>query len=340
MVKVSVIIPNYNRQDIIGETINNILSQSLMPHEVIVIDDGSTDNSINVLKSFGDRLTIIQQENKGPGAARNQGIQIATGDFIQFMDSDDLTSLNKLEYQANELIEHDADIVYGPWLKTFICEHRLQLKNVVLQQNSIPKNKNIIASFLTGWSLVFQSCLFRTDFIKKVGLYRTDMLTGEDSEFFFRMLLQSSKIIYESKTLTLYRLNDYGKLTASGSQSIGRVTDWARFQTIVIELCTHSQELYPFIQHPKFLVDVWKTYRLIKQYDSSNIEISAILRKFLENSSYYNYLPLISRTFEIKSGLQERILGHRWNSDYQVNKISSEQESMIKELGFDLVFID
>gem|GEM_PF-5011888 len=69
--KVSVVIPNFNRAGIIGETIENMLRQSLPPHEVIVVDDGSTDNSAGVIRSFGSRVKLIQQENKGPGAARN-----------------------------------------------------------------------------------------------------------------------------------------------------------------------------------------------------------------------------------------------------------------------------
>src|ERR1700677_1213804 len=95
--KVSVIIPNFNREALIGETISNLLNQTMAPDEIIVIDDGSKDKSVEVIRSFGDQLTLIQQTNQGPGAARNAGLRIATGEFIQFQDSDDLYSRNKLE---------------------------------------------------------------------------------------------------------------------------------------------------------------------------------------------------------------------------------------------------
>src|SRR5579864_366780 len=94
---VSVIVPNYNRETLIGETISNLLAQTLPPSEIIVVDDGSTDKSVDVIRSFGDKIKLIQQSNQGPGAARNAGLRIATGDFIQFQDSDDLFSLNKIE---------------------------------------------------------------------------------------------------------------------------------------------------------------------------------------------------------------------------------------------------
>ncbi len=88
MSAVSVIIPNYNRAAIIGETIENMLSQTLTPHEIIIVDDGSNDNSLEVLKKFGNKIQLITQSNKGPGAARNAGLAVATGTYIQFMDSD------------------------------------------------------------------------------------------------------------------------------------------------------------------------------------------------------------------------------------------------------------
>src|SRR5579859_1319636 len=101
--KVSVIVPNYNRETLVGETISNLLAQTLPPFQIIVVDDGSTDKSVDVIRSFGGTVKLIQQPNQGPGAARNAGLKIAAGDFVQFQDSDDLLSLNKIETQAKLL---------------------------------------------------------------------------------------------------------------------------------------------------------------------------------------------------------------------------------------------
>src|SRR5262245_27872009 len=111
---VSVIIPNYNRAALVGETIDNMLAQSLPPAEVIVVDDGSVDDSVAVIDSFVNRVKLIRQPNRGPGAARNAGLEIATGDFIQFMDSDDLASLNKLEDQVALLNRTGASVAFSP----------------------------------------------------------------------------------------------------------------------------------------------------------------------------------------------------------------------------------
>jgi glycosyltransferase involved in cell wall biosynthesis len=86
----SVVIPVFNRADLIGATLDSIFNQAFDECEVIVVDDGSTDETVNVLQKYGDRISIFQQKNRGPGAARNLGISHAQGDYVVFLDSDDL----------------------------------------------------------------------------------------------------------------------------------------------------------------------------------------------------------------------------------------------------------
>src|SRR5205809_8019401 len=113
--RISVVIPNFNREMLVGETIANVLTQSLPPYEVIVLDAGSTDKSVERIGSFGTKVKLIQQPNKGTGTARNVGLKIAMGEFDHFQDSDDLYSKNKLEAQAELLEQREADTALRPW---------------------------------------------------------------------------------------------------------------------------------------------------------------------------------------------------------------------------------
>ena len=99
MVKISVIIPVYNEEDYLNECLDSIVNQSLEDIEIICVDDGSTDNSLNILKSYesDNRIKIIPKENSGLGASRNVALDIAQGEYIAFMDSDDYMNLNALE---------------------------------------------------------------------------------------------------------------------------------------------------------------------------------------------------------------------------------------------------
>jgi len=103
MPRVSVIIPTYNRANLISETIDSVLDQTYKDYEIIVIDDGSTDNTQEVLSLYGERIKIIQQNNQGQGPARNTGIKSSRGEWIAFLDSDDLWKPNKLKEQVDFL---------------------------------------------------------------------------------------------------------------------------------------------------------------------------------------------------------------------------------------------
>lgn len=121
MPRVSVIIPTYNRAHYIAETIHSVFEQNFNDYEVIVIDDGSTDNTEEVIKPYLDKITFIRKENGGPASARNEGIKIAEGEYIAFLDSDDLWLPEKLDYQLNYMAAYrdvgltftDAEVISG-----------------------------------------------------------------------------------------------------------------------------------------------------------------------------------------------------------------------------------
>ncbi len=97
---VSVIIPTYNRVKTIERAVNSVLAQTWTEQEVIVVDDGSTDQTGEILKVYGDKIRVIRQQNGGVSAARNAGIKAATGEIISFLDSDDEWLPSKTERQG------------------------------------------------------------------------------------------------------------------------------------------------------------------------------------------------------------------------------------------------
>ncbi|MFW6331849.1 MAG: glycosyltransferase family 2 protein [Thermodesulfobacteriota bacterium] len=109
--QVSVIIPTYNRAEMVGEAIESVLNQDFSSFELIVIDDGSTDQTSKVLRSFGRRIRSIRQENKGVSAARNLGICHASGEWIAFLDSDDLWLPGKLTAQVDFFRRNPASLI-------------------------------------------------------------------------------------------------------------------------------------------------------------------------------------------------------------------------------------
>jgi glycosyltransferase involved in cell wall biosynthesis len=112
---VSVIIPVKNRAELLRKTLDNLLAQSKKPEEIIVVDDHSTDGIQLVIFDYITDCIFLNNKGKGPGAARNLGLSVATGKYIQFFDSDDLMTKNKLEVQAKILLTSDNGAVYCPY---------------------------------------------------------------------------------------------------------------------------------------------------------------------------------------------------------------------------------
>lgn len=109
MATVSVIIPTYNRADFLKEAVDSVLTQTFHDVELIVVDDGSTDHTRQLLQSYGQQLRSVTQENRGVSSARNIGIHASTGEYIALLDSDDLWLPNKLEQQVT-VMEQQPDL--------------------------------------------------------------------------------------------------------------------------------------------------------------------------------------------------------------------------------------
>ena len=108
---VSVVIPNFNNESYLAECLESVIAQSYKRIEIIVVDDGSTDSSIEILDKYQSKIRVIRSSHNGASAARNIGIEQSKGKFIAFMDSDDIWIIDKIEKQILALLNNDADLV-------------------------------------------------------------------------------------------------------------------------------------------------------------------------------------------------------------------------------------
>lgn len=111
--RVSIIIPCYNNEDFVGEAIESALAQTWRDVEVIVVDDGSSDRSSEVISGYSDRVRCVRQRQKGASAARNNGLSVASGEFIQFLDADDVLLPHSVNSRLEVLVDSEADAVFG-----------------------------------------------------------------------------------------------------------------------------------------------------------------------------------------------------------------------------------
>lgn len=327
---ISVIIPAYNREKLLPQTLESLLRQTLPAEEIIVVDDGSTDCTATVAESFEEPVRVIHQKNSGPAAARNRGFHESRGEFIHFFDSDDLALPNKHEVQVDALQKSGADIAYGPWVKGRISDTSFVPENQVLQQRGLPKD-NLIKALLTHWSIVPHTCLFRRSIVEKVGGFPEQLFSAEDQLMFLRCLLAGARVVHSPHTLELYRTNDPGKITAPNEAAKSRhAREWARFLLMARDEClSHGIDPKSWFG---FRCRAWQAANDLRE---SSLDCSDLVESLA--SLYDQSNPLIGYFFnqlfqQKRDGLLQRITGGRAHSSFRIGKLTELQWDGISEL--------
>ena len=202
---VSAIIPNFNGAKFISEAINSVLSQTYGNCEIIVVDDGSTDDSLQVLESFSGKITVISTENHGAAHARNLGILHSKGEYLALLDADDYWHPQKLEKQVGYIKSSHSDLVY---CASNVIDRENNLVQVLLPQFSGNcyeqfKKKPTSAIVLAGCS----SSLFTRRILAASGLFDTKIKPPSEDWDFFRRVSKNGRIDFLSDILVSYRLH-------------------------------------------------------------------------------------------------------------------------------------
>lgn len=218
--KVSVIIPLYNASEFLSTTLNSVLNQSYSNIEVIIIDDNSTDDSFKIAQEFQpNKFIVTKNKGKGACAARNYGFELSTGDYIQYLDADDILSLNKIEKQL-EALNGSYDklavcntIHFLDNLEEGVCTDAEHLFSTTSPEdffinlwggNSLPTNMVQTSAWLTPRAI-----------IEDAGPWNNLLAKDQDGEFFARVGLQSNGIVYVSEVKNYYRKYINGSNIAS-----------------------------------------------------------------------------------------------------------------------------
>ncbi len=191
---VSVIIPTYNRSAVIGRTIENIFAQTYLSVELIIVDDGSTDDTQMKLREFLGRIRVITQANAGPAVARNRGAEVARGEIIAFQDSDDLWKPTKLARQVSLLTK------YGKSVPCCICNAIMGVvdgkewtsfgDSVIRPEHREGLWLNVPEVLATRFVLFNQTVAIRREAFEKVGGFRNDLKYLEDYDLPLRLSLE------------------------------------------------------------------------------------------------------------------------------------------------------
>jgi len=215
MPTVSIIIPSYNCGHLLPQTLDSVFNQTFRDFEVIVIDDGSTDDTCGIVSRYLDRVKYLSQTNQGPSAARNNGIRESEGAFLVFLDADDIVLPVKLEAQTKALNEHtDWGVVYSAW--QYINQLGIPIMPAVRPQ----KEGHLLKEWLLRSFFFPPGCaLVRRDCLQTCGFFDEDLRAAEDTDLWTRLALAGYSFGYIDEVLFEYRISQ-GGLTSNYEKQI------------------------------------------------------------------------------------------------------------------------
>lgn len=220
MPKVSIIIPTYNQARFITNTINSILEQTYKDFEIVVINDGSTDNTNEQLEKLGNKIKVINQENSERAIARNNGVKNSNGKYLAFVDSDDIWKPHKLERQAQVLEQSlDTALVYSTCER--IDENGREIKTAKRQTKGY--SGNVFEKLLCRNFIVSATPLVKREYFDNTTGFETKYVPYEDWELWIRLSVLG-KFHFLTSPLAYYRIHPRQTIKNIKAEKIEKIT--------------------------------------------------------------------------------------------------------------------
>lgn len=296
----SVVIPLYNKEAYITQTILSVLEQTYTNYEIIVVDDGSTDNGYNVVKSLAHpKIKLIHQENAGPSAARNRGINESSGDYIAFLDADDKWLAEKLEQHYNLHTQH-PDLYWS-------CSNYYILKDNSYSTPEYLGRESIVDDAIDGiikkLPLSSISIVVRKEaFIEKKLQFNEQYRRSEDREMWYSLACHFPKIGYLTECLAIYnRVDDSLTKRSASDEDLSFVSMLARLR-VELEMIEkrRREKLIAYINRLNRgrLLSIWRnSQRFTREYNVCKPYMSTF---YLLKLKYLVTLPLIVKRVILK----------------------------------------
>jgi len=214
---VSVIIPTYNRAHCVGEAVQSVLNQTYQFFELIVVDDGSTDNTLEVLRAFGDRVRVVSQTNSGVSAARNLGMRTAIGKYLAFLDSDDIWLPEKLEHQLKLMADEGIILSATNWQSKTQNNTASAFDFLTFEDSWICERPTEFVSRIGGHNIMHSSWLVRRDKLLELGGFDAAVDLAEDNHLLFRLAFRGRFALTKKVLLLRDTGFDDVKLTRPGN---------------------------------------------------------------------------------------------------------------------------
>lgn len=236
MPQVSVVIPTYNRDKFVVKAIESVLRQRVTDLDVLVIDDGSTDDTRIALKEYSHKIRYIYQENAGVSAARNAGIRLAKGEWVAFLDSDDEWAKDYLSTQVEQIERLPGAVAHIT--NAFTVPHHGERRSLFLESGFIERFKakpcvvleRPLQAIITYALWFLQSMIVRRDVLSEAGLFDEDLSIAEDLDVIARVAMRGPFTFCKKELVEVYRREEAAEnlMAQSWRRSIYRYTSFGK----------------------------------------------------------------------------------------------------------------
>ncbi len=220
-ITVSVVIPAYNVEKYIKRAIDSVLSQTRTVDEIIVVDDGSTDRTTDLVREYGRQVKLFSQQNAGPSAARNLGISKSSGDYLAFLDADDIWLPEKIELQLEAIHKHPGN----PWCFTNLKVHNCSdgKDNIHIDPETVARivSHDTVSAFTllkNGIDICPSVLLISRNVLIDIGCFEKALRYGEDIDLYLKTAYRHEKILFIDIPLVSYTTARQGSATGNTNQ--------------------------------------------------------------------------------------------------------------------------
>lgn len=340
MLKLSIIIPVYNVESYLRECLDSVLSQDMTDYEVICVDDGSTDNSLTILREYESKYAIIKviqhSENKGLSAARNTGIRQARGMYIQFIDSDDMIKPGtcQLLYQCAK--ENGVDIVYfNMEFLNDIDSGLIRDKQQNIDFKGIHMGRELFCMYQEAGTLKPEAVrhFIKREFLLINNLFFYEGITHEDMLFSFLVAMKAQRAVDLNCELYIYRQRkgsiSWGQKERTASSLFVCLTNICSYWIVNDFSSYENQWIANYIQ------GIYKNYLYYKGYQNNTCILGGEKERLLQNIFSYEYFTKI--TFSESDIL--RLRESKVNILYGAGKVATEILRVLEKLSVRVDFI-
>ena len=319
---VSVLMPLYNAEKYLANSIESILNQTYKNIEIIIVNDGSTDNSLEIARTYEERherIKVISQGNRGAASARNRAFSLSSGDYIQYLDADDLLHPDKIRLQIEALAYNRFDpcvISISRWYRFHNkIENFKEQELFIYKDYSIPKNI-LIDAWTKGHYSIINSWLTPRKLHEKTGGWDETISVLDDGVFFARLVMSSDKIIFVNKSIAYWRQDNLDSLSKRTSRKamLSHLTAVERYKEIVENHLDDEQMCYALaMEYSRCLYRSYPRYiDIVKSAELAIRELGFSKPLLMPNKNFHlavkllGYYPSI-RLFHMKHRLFRKL---------------------------------